>query len=97
MRIDFNRAEGSATALGIVCRNGGEPIYELFRVLTERGLGNRPANCFDERGVRCMFVGNIGAAARRYRPTEEEKAQRAARRGGMKNGVDSGAMEGEAR
>ena len=68
--ITLDRTSGTATtdaAPGMLAR-GPDPWFCICRALTNARHPDGPAVFVDDRGVRCMTVKSIHAAARRYRP-----------------------------
>lgn len=77
--LHFNRAENFAHHKGIVARCGEDSVFDLVRILVDRGWWDEPAVFVDELGMRCMTVKSLHSCARRYRPNEADKAARKAR------------------
>lgn len=81
MIIHFNRAEESARFGGVVIRGAGA-IFDLCRELTNRGWWDEPVSFVDEFGMPCLESKSLHGCARRYRPTEAERAAKTARAAG---------------
>jgi hypothetical protein len=77
--IDFNRQTGTATYRGMAIHGESDPQFSICRELTDRRWPDDAATFIDERGMACMTVKSIHAAARRYRPNELDLAAKAAR------------------
>lgn len=92
LTIRFDRQQHHAT-FGPFCWRGEDPYFDLCRLLTDRGWWDEPAVFVDERGVACLTVRSIHAAARHHRPASDadhetnrrlaaERAHRKKRHGG---------------
>ena len=70
MTIVYDRTKGTATTDAAPGRvvSGPDPWLDMCRALTNARHPDGPAVFVDDRGVRCMTVRSIHAAARRYRP-----------------------------
>lgn len=77
IRVDFNRALGTATCDGLIAW-GSDAYFDICRMAVERGDADGPAVFVDERGMACIVVQSVHSCARRYRPTEAEAAARKA-------------------
>ena len=86
-RIDFDRRTDKASCSAGFDGFGGDfvwassdPYFDVCRAMTDAGMPDGPATFVDQRGMACMTVGSIHGAARLYRPTPQEAAERAARK-----------------
>lgn len=77
--LHFDRQNNFAHHKGIVARGGEDSIFDLVRMLVDRGWRDEPAVFVDERGVACLTVKSLHGCARRYRPNEADLAAKRAR------------------
>lgn len=82
--VNFDRQQKHAT-FGPFRMYGEDAFFDICRLLTDRGWWDEPAVFVDERGVACLTTRSLHACARRYRPNEEERAAKEARRQEKKN------------
>ena len=75
--IHFDRIAKTARYEGFGRRfeaDGDDAYRSVARSMTDAGMPDGPAVCWDERGMACLTIGSVHAHARRYRPTEAQKA-----------------------
>lgn len=78
IRIEFDRMAEHASFRGYRT-HGGDPYFDMCRTLVTRQWPDDEAVFVDERGMACITVRSFHSCARRYRPTDEEKAARSER------------------
>lgn len=85
-RITFNRQHGGASSPsfdgfgGAFHAPGTDAFFDVLRLLVDAGIPDSPCEVVDELGMPCFTFQSIHAGARRYRPTEAQRAARAADR-----------------
>ena len=86
IRIDFNRQTGLATHPGFEGWGGAftarapDGYFDVIRAMVNAGQPDGPAAFYDERGMPCLTVASVHSCARRYRPTDADKAAREVRK-----------------
>ena len=75
--IHFNRQAGTARYRGFAA-SGSDPYFDVVRQMLDADYPDTPATFTDERGMACLITSSIHACARRYRPTEADKAAKLA-------------------
>ena len=66
-------------------------LFDVIRAMVDAGQPDGPAAFHDERGMACLTVASIHSCARRYRPTDADRAAREARE--KAKGYQGGALD----
>lgn len=85
-RIVFSREARCASYPGFLgfggdySAMGSDAFFDIARQMTDAGEADGPAVFVDEREMACLTVRSLHSCARRYRPTEADKAAKEARK-----------------
>ena len=86
--IHFNRIENTAhypmpPDVADYTASSAYGWQDIIRQMTDAGTADAPVRLLDERGMACFTIRSLHAGARRYRPTDAERAEKAAHKKAM--------------